>query len=164
VFRTKRLLADLVVASFVPFLGIWLYEIGNWFALGIQGYDVSLSTAGWIPLGVSAVTSGMASPLTKGIQVVAAVGALMILRTLLSRSRLMIAEALVLSTMGIFLASVYWEMLSLLTFIPMAIHVGVFLFGTCGSILILLEHSELGKPPTLRNSRRERGSFQRVPY
>jgi hypothetical protein len=127
-------------------MSIWLYEIANWLVLAAQGYAVSLSTVGWIPLGVSAVTSAGLSPVTKLFQMTVAIGLLLPLRALLSTKRLILAEALTLSSVGIFLASGYWEMLSLLTAIPMTLHVGLFITGASAMAFVLLRQSNLGRP------------------
>jgi hypothetical protein len=58
VSRSRSLTVDLVAAALVPFLSIWLYEACNWVVLAVQGYSVSVSTVGWLPLGVAGVSSG----------------------------------------------------------------------------------------------------------
>jgi hypothetical protein len=164
VSRYRRLVADLIVSAFVPFLAIWLYEMTNWMVLALQGYGVSLSMAGWIPLGVSAVTSSGPSLLTKVAQLAVAIGLLLPLKKLFSSARLPLAEALIVSSVGIYLASTYWEMLSLLAVLPLAIHVGIFIAGTGTSVLVLLHHSQVGRPHPVRGTLLAASGHQPVPH
>jgi hypothetical protein len=133
-------------------------------ALTLQGYGVSLSMAGWIPLGVSAVTSTGPSPLTKVVQLAVAIGLLLPLKKLFSSARLPLAEALIVSSAGICLASTYWEMLSLLTVLPIAFHIGVFIAGTGASVLVLLHGSQIGRPRPVRNTLLAASGRQPVPH
>jgi hypothetical protein len=142
VSRSKQLASDLAVSALVPFLALWIYEISNLVVLVTQGARVSLSVAGWIPLGVSGVSQGGLSPLTKVLQVVMATGLLLPLGTLFSREKLLIARTIVVSSVGVYLASGYWEILSLLTVVPMAVHTLVFVGGTSALSIILLTGSE----------------------
>jgi hypothetical protein len=135
--RFKTLFVDLAVSASLPLLAVWLYEVSNYIVLAAQGNSVSLSTSGWIPLGVSDVSLGGISPFTKAAQVVVAVGLLLPLGTLMSRARLFLARTMVVSFLAVYLASTYWEMLSLLTFLPMAAHAGFFIAGA-GAISIVL--------------------------
>lgn len=105
--------------------------------MAAQGASVSLSMAGWIPLGVAGVSQGALSPFTKIIQVAMATCLILPLGAMFSKKGLIIAESVVLSTVGIYLASSYWEMLSLLTVVPMALHTGIFIAGTCTLALVL---------------------------
>jgi hypothetical protein len=152
VSRSRSMPVDLIAAALVPFLTIWLYEIANWVVLAVQGARVSLSTVGWLPLGVAGVTSGGLSPLTKVFQIALAVGLLLPLWKLFSKARLWIADAFIISSVGIFLASAYWEMLSILTVLPMAIHTGIFIVGASATVFVLLHSSQVGRPRHVRNA------------
>jgi hypothetical protein len=99
--RTRLLSVDLVVSVLVPFLAVWVYEISNLIVMAAQGASVSLSMAGWIPLGVVGVSQGGLSPLTKVLQVVVATSVLVPVWALFSRTRLLVAETFLLSTVGI---------------------------------------------------------------
>ena len=129
VHRLKRVVIDLAASAAVPFLGIWAYEIANWIAMAAQGYPASLTVSGWLPLGVSAVSSGGISPLTKVIQVILAVAFLVPLGAVFGRARLPISRTLVVSMAGVFIASSYWEALSVADALPMAVHTAVFITG-----------------------------------
>ena len=126
----------------VPFLGLWVYELSNWIVLAPQGLSVTFSMAGWLPVGVAAVSSGGVSLLSKGLQVVIATSLLLPLCVLLSKKKLVTAKTLAVSTLGIYLASAYWEMLSALDTIPMAYHTFVFATGVSVASLAMLTITE----------------------
>ena len=109
---SKRLALDLAAATAVPFLSIWAYEGANWIAMSIQGYPVSLTVSGGLPLGVAAVTSGGISILTKGLQVALAISLLVPFGLMFGKMKLFVSRTLVVSMAGVFIASSYWEMLS----------------------------------------------------
>jgi hypothetical protein len=152
VYRSKLLPVDLTVSVLVPFLALWVYEIANLIALAAQGDGVSLSVAGLIPLGVAGVSQGALSPLTKILQVAMATSLILPLGAMFSKKGLIIAETVVLSTVGVYLASSYWEMLSLLTVVPMTLHTGIFIAGTCTLALVLAR--ELDRPHHFRHPAR----------
>jgi len=145
--RAKSLSADLVASAAVPFVAVWVYEIANWLVLAAQGYVVSFSVTAGLPVGVAVVSAQGVSPLTKVFQVAISVGLLSPLAALFSRKGLFVAEAIVISTLGAYVASSYWELLSVLTVIPVAVHVLVFLAGT-GILAAALLHA-LGQPRSL---------------
>jgi hypothetical protein len=128
--RSRRLPVDLVASALVPLLGVWTYEFSNLIVLAAQGVSVSFSMAGWIPLGVAGVSQNGLSPLTKVLQIALATGLLVPIWALFSKARLLAAETFLLSAVAIYLASAYWEMLSLLTIIPFAAHESLFVVGT----------------------------------
>jgi hypothetical protein len=129
---------DLAVAAVVPLLTVWLYEFSNLAVLAAEGEQVSMTVEGWIPLGVAGVSVNALSPLTKLAQVLLATGLLIPLTVLVSRARLALARALILAMAGAFLASTYWELLSQLSMIPMAVHVSVYLAATATVSFALL--------------------------
>jgi hypothetical protein len=139
VLRSKKIAADLVVTALVPLVAVWLYELSNMAVLSAQGASVSLTVAGWVPVGVAGVSSAAPSPLTKMAQILLSTGSLLPLTVLFSKAKLFLARAFLLSTAGAFLASTYWELLSLLTVVPMAVHLGIFLVATASISFALLK-------------------------
>lgn len=123
---SKRLAADLAASAALPFLAIWLYEGANWLAVEGQGYPVTLTVSGWLPLGVSVVSSGGISPLTKALQVVLAVSFLVPFGLLFGKAGLSVSKTLLVSMAGVFIASGYWEMLSAANTIPATVHTIIF--------------------------------------
>ena len=126
---SRRLAADLAASAAVPFLAIWVYEVANWIAMACQGYPATLTVSGWLPIGVSAVSSAGVSPWTKALQVVLAISFLVPLGSLFGRARLSVSKALVVSTAGVFIASSYWEMLSAANPVPATLHTVMFAAG-----------------------------------
>jgi len=126
VSRSKRVAVDLVVSAAVPFIAIWLYEWANWIAMAGQGYSATLTVSGWLPSGVAAVSTGGISPLTKSFQVVLAISFLVPFGALFGRAKLFVSKTLVISMAGVFVASSYWELLSVVNTVPMAVHTTIF--------------------------------------
>lgn len=155
---TRPLAIDVTVSTSVPFLAVWLYEISNVIVLTAQGFSVSLSTDGLLPLGVAGVSSGEPSPFTKGLQIGFAIVMLLPAWFAFSKKRLIISESFVLSTVGVYLASAYWEMLSLVSAFPMMVHVGLFIAGT--SAIALALHRGMSRDLQLRHGSSTPGSSQ----
>ena len=127
----------MAVSASLPLIALWLYEGSNWIAVAAQGNGVSLSMSGWFPLGVSSASPGGLSPLTKALQVLMSTGLLLGAGAIISRARLFFAGSLVVAFVAVYIASAYWEMLSLLASLPLALHEGIFFAGT-GVISIAL--------------------------
>jgi len=147
------------MAASVPFLAVWLYEGCNAAVLVMQGCSVSLSMAGWLPAGVSGVSSATLSPLTKILQMALSTGLLLPLWAFLSRKRFVVAEAAVISTLAIYLASGYWEMLSTLPGVSLGLHTAIFMAGAGAVSIFLLR--ELGWASRLESrspAMRDRGA------
>lgn len=145
--RSKLLAVDLLVSVGVPFLGLWLYELSNWVVLALQGYAVTFSMAGWLPVGVAAVTSGGVSLVTKAVQVVIASSLILPLCVVFAKKKLMAAKTLAVSTVGVYIASAYWEILSAPGALPMPLHTFVFAAGVSAMSLAMLTMAE--RPPRL---------------
>jgi hypothetical protein len=139
-------MVDLAVSASIPILGVWLYELSNLVVLASQGCSVSLSMLGWIPLGVAGVSTGSLSPVSKLAQVTLASVPLAVFGKLLSKVDLRMAEAFSISFVGVYFASMYWEMLSLLTTLPMVVHAGVFVTGTGCLLAFLLRMVKFDRP------------------
>ena len=143
--RPSRLLfGDIAASATALYVSVWLYEISNVAALSAQGAAVSLTVVGGIPVGVAGVSVGAFSPFTKALQMLIAVGPLLLLARLLSRRRLPLAEAFVISSICVYVTSACWEMLSVFSSMPAFVHVGVFVIGT-GALTALTLH-KLGGP------------------
>ena len=135
--RNKRLAIDLALTASMPILAIWIYEASNLAVLALQGARVTLAMSGWIPMGVAGVSQGAISPLTKPAQVLIAVSLLVPLAMCLSRTRLVVARAFLVSIAGVFVASAYWEWLSQLAYVSQSVHLAVFL-ATSGAVSFVL--------------------------
>jgi hypothetical protein len=129
---------DILLSMTVVYFSVWLYEIGNWISLAIMGANPSLAWSGILPVGVVAFSTHSGSLLdAKLIQVGMSVGTIFIL-WVLTNGRFPITSVTLAGSMGIYLASIYWEMLSLTSFVPMYFHemtYAVLCFGATFSLL-----------------------------
>lgn len=67
------------------------------------------------------------------------IGLLVPLRSLFSRFDLRLAVTVTTSMAGVYLASAYWELLSLLNYVSPEVHMTVFVAGTAVTALCLLK-------------------------
>lgn len=134
----KLVAADIAVSALVPILTVWVYEVSNLAVLAAQGVQATLNVGGFLPLGVAGVVQSGLSPLTKVAQVVLATAFILPFGLAFSRYRLQTAKTLVIASVGVFVASTYWEMLSLLSSVPMEVHTVIFIGGTCAITMLLL--------------------------
>jgi hypothetical protein len=123
----SRKIVDFCVGSAMVYLAIWVYELGNFIVLSSVATQASISFLGILPIGVSAVTSDQQLlPLAKPLQVLVCSGIMyMMLRAIRSRS-LPFSTLLATATLSIYLASAYWEVLSLVGPISYWIHLVIF--------------------------------------
>jgi hypothetical protein len=156
--RFRTLFVDLGVSALVPLLALWGYELSNLIVMAAQGASVSFSLAGWIPLGVAGVSQNGMSPFTKVFQIALATGLLVPFWVVFSKARFSAAQIFLISMVGIYVASAYWEMLSLLTVIPMLAHETLFVAGTGAITLALLK--KFASPAAFRQQSQPLGSRQ----
>ena len=105
------------------FVAFWIYEIANWFSLALAGANPTLTWSGILPVGVIAVAPHSGGFLdAKLFQVGICVGTMLSLWTLANRFRLKLTRVTIAGLTGIFIASLYWEMLSVAAFVPMYVH------------------------------------------
>jgi hypothetical protein len=123
----SRKILDVCIGSALVYFAIWIYELGNFIVLSSVATQASISFVGILPIGVSAVTSDQQLlPFAKPLQVVICSGIMfMILRAIRSKS-LPISTTLATATLSIYLASSYWEVLSLVGPTSYFIHLGIF--------------------------------------
>jgi hypothetical protein len=137
-FQNWRRTLDILASALVIFLSVWVYEISNAIVLAAQGFSISFNVAGPVPLGVAGSSWVTLSPWTKLLQIAIAIGLLLPIGVVFTKKRLHFAVALLISTIAIYAASAYWEMLSSLTVIPLAIHTGIYVAVTGTLTLALL--------------------------
>jgi hypothetical protein len=122
------ILADFTGAASIVYLSVWLYELANWLSLTMVGVNPTLVMAGLLPGGVMWVTSNSSAlSLAKPLQTVILIGATGIIFACLRRRQLPATRFVLLCTASIYSASVYWELLSMLSFIPLILHEAAFL-------------------------------------
>lgn len=126
-----RVFVDVAASISALYLSVWLYEIGNWVSLTAAGTKASLAWGGVLPVGVFAVTQGGTDLLgAKLLQVGICVGVALAALFLLRRRGLRMATVTLGGLTGIYVSSIYWEVLSLTAFIPVALHETVYV-GMC---------------------------------
>jgi hypothetical protein len=143
----RRFALDLTVATAVPFLSVWLYEISNLIVLAAEGCTVSITVAGLLPVGVAGVSVGVISPATKILQVAVSLGLILPSAVVFTRKRLFLSRASVALSASVFLASAYWELLSSLSVLSMVAHTDIFIAGTAILSLVFLWGVARPKPP-----------------
>ena len=122
---SRRVLLDLALAALVLYASFWVYEFGNLSSLALSGARVSLDVSGFLPLGTIATSAdhaGLPPILVKTIQVALSVSPMLLIANLARRGRLVILEGAAICVVSLFVASLYWESLSLLSRISMTEH------------------------------------------
>jgi len=127
--RGSRRLVDVCVGAAVLYLAVWIYEISNLVVLSAVGTQASMAFIGILPVGVSAVNpDSQMLAVAKPLQVLMC-GAIMLGLLYSIRSKgLPISTMLASATLSIYLASSYWEMLSLVGSSSYLIHLSGFTF------------------------------------
>ncbi len=118
---------NVVAAAAILYFASWIYELANLGVLYCFSGDASLVLAGPIPVGVTAVSDGAQSfPLAKPLQILISSAAMFALYGGVRTLRIPAAQTVALTMLSIFLASGYWEMLSLVGWFPYPVHVAIF--------------------------------------
>jgi len=123
----SRKAVDVCIAAAMVYFAVWIYEISNLIVLSAIGSQASISFVGILPVGVSAVNpDSQLLAIAKPVQVLVC-GAIMfgLLYSIRSKT-LPISTMLASATLSIYLASSYWEMLSLVGSSSYLIHLSGF--------------------------------------
>jgi hypothetical protein len=143
-----RVLFDVAGAASVAYLSVWLYEFANWVSLSLVGVNATLVMVGVLPGGVLGVSTGSSVlALAKPVQVFLTLGVAGLCLAALRGRQLPATKFVLFCTASVSLASIYWELLSLLSFIPVAVHEGAFLglsFCTLGALLLMRTRFQRG--------------------
>lgn len=133
---TKRLLADVSLCAFLLYAGFWVYEGLNYALLSILGSQASLILSGALPVGVSAsVPDSGAFVLAKPAQVaLSALAMFAVFRAVRGRG-LPGASTVSLTMVSVYIASVYWELLSAVGPLSYEAHMAIFTALAIGSQL-----------------------------
>lgn len=123
----RRLVLDIPVAIFMLYAGVCIYELGNYIALSAVGSQASLVFSGVLPIGVSASISNsgllvLAKPAQIGLSTLAMVGLFFLVRS----KGLRASSYVGLTTISIYLASAYWELLPTLGGFSYETHLAIF--------------------------------------
>ncbi len=155
--HTVSLCGDAIAAAAFMSGAIFLYEFGNYLAFLIAGYGVTVSFVGLWPMGVSVVPGGaVAAPWVKLLQVAFCITIVAASERAIRRFSLTLTKLAMVATLGMFVASLQWELLSQIALVGGAGHAALFVaiaLITSGS-LVGLFRDELGlADPNLRPRR-----------
>jgi len=119
---------DAAASLLALYLSIWLYEVGNWVSLSAEGAKVTFLLSGVLPVGVMGVgAGGTGFPLAKLAQVALCSTATLLAAWVARSKGFRLAGATLLGITGMNIASVYWEMLWMMSFIPVAFNEAIYL-------------------------------------
>jgi len=123
----SRSAADVGLAAASVYFAVWIYELSNLAVLSAVGSQPSMAFVGILPVGVSAINpDSQLLWVAKPLQVLVC-GAVMLSFLYLIRSKgLPISTMLASATLSVYLASSYWEVLSLLGPSSYLTHVSTF--------------------------------------
>ena len=123
----SRRAADVCVAAALVYFAVWIYELSNLAVLSAVGSQASMGFLGVLPVGVSSVNPDtQLLMIAKPIQVLIC-GAVMFGLLYAVRSKgLAVSTMLASATLSVYLASSYWEMLSLVGSSSYLMHLGGF--------------------------------------
>jgi hypothetical protein len=123
----SRRVVDACIGAAIVYFAVWIYEICNLVVLSAVGSQVTMGFLGIFPVGVSAVNPDpRLLAIAKPLQVVLC-GATMFGMLYLVRSKgLPTSTMLASATLSIYLASSYWEVLSMVGSSSYLMHLGGF--------------------------------------
>jgi hypothetical protein len=123
----SRRAADACVAAALVYFAVWIYELSNLAVLSAVGSQASLAFVGILPVGVSAVNpDAQLLAVAKPIQVLICGGAMFGLLYAIRSRGLPVSAMLASATLSVYLASSYWEMLSLVGSTSYLVHLSGF--------------------------------------
>jgi len=119
--RRLKHVVDLAFAVVLLYVSYWVYELSNFIAYSLAGLSPTISVAGFLPAGISAVV-GQGTLLVKIFQVFIActvpIAVLLVARV----ARLPAVALASITILSIFIASFYWEFLSSAKDAPLDLH------------------------------------------
>ena len=131
---SRRRLLDISLAAALLYSAVWIYELGNYAALSIFGAQASLVFSGILPIGVSAsVPDAGLLILAKPGQIALSTGAMLGVFFAVKSMKLRLASNVAVTTVSIFLASAYWELLSSVAPISYEAHLAIFAMLAIGA-------------------------------
>ncbi len=122
---SRHALVDVVLSVVSLYGSFWIYELGNYTSLALSGSSASLTIMGVLPVGTVAFSTSnywMPTLLAKAFQI-ALTAALMLLVARMARSMdLVLLEGAAICVLSIFVASAYWESLTLVSKLSLGAH------------------------------------------
>jgi hypothetical protein len=124
---SRRQLLDVSAGVALLYGAVWIYELGNYAALSVVGSQAALVFSGILPIGVSAsVPDANLLIFAKPAQIALSTLAMLGLFLLVRRTQLRFSSNVAVTTISIYLASAYWELLSSLGSISYEAHLVIF--------------------------------------
>jgi hypothetical protein len=118
---------DATISLAVLYLSVLLYEVGNLISLSAMGFHASIIWSGIFPVGVMGDSPfGDGSSVAKLLQVGICVSATLTASKAVRRKGLPLTSVALAGVTGMYIASLYWEVLSLTSFVPMALHEAIY--------------------------------------
>ena len=109
------------------YFAVWIYELSNMAVLSAVGTQATMAFVGILPVGVSAVNPDLhLLTVAKPIQVLICGAAIFALLYSIRSTGLPISTTMASATLSVYLASSYWEMLSLVGSSSYLLHAGGF--------------------------------------
>jgi len=122
-----RRAADVGIAAALVYLAVWIYELSNLAVLSAVGSQASMAFLGILPVGVSAVNpDAQLLTIAKPLQVLLCGGVMFGLLQSVRSGGLPVSAMMASATLSVYLASSYWEMLSLMGSSSYLLHVAGF--------------------------------------
>jgi len=122
-----RKAADVCIAAAMVYAAVWIYELSNLAVLSTVGSQASIAFVGILPVGVSAVNANaQLLTIAKPLQVLLCGAVMFGLLYSVRLKGLPISTMIASATLSIYLASSYWEMLSLVGSSSYLVHIGGF--------------------------------------
>src|SRR2546428_6102737 len=109
--RRLKHVVDLAFAVVLLYVSYWVYEISNFIAYSLAGLSPTISVAGLLPAGISAVV-GQGTLLVKILQVLIACTVPIAVLLAARVARLPAVAGASITILSIFIATFYWEVLS----------------------------------------------------
>jgi hypothetical protein len=123
----KRAL-DFACAGLILYSSLWIYELSNYVAYLMAGLGPSLILNGPFPSGVASVVGGGQDiVLLKPVQTIISCAGVGILYVIARKSGATTSAASAITSMSVFAASLYWELLPVVGFLSYYLHFAIFM-------------------------------------
>lgn len=131
----RRTLLDISLSLALLYFSVWIYELCNYAAFYVVGASASLYFDGVLPVGVASISgAGAELLLVKPIQVALCCAAGGSIYYVARRARATASSLVAAALLSLFCASFYWEALSLVGPLPLALHEVTFSLLSLGGL------------------------------
>jgi len=124
---SRKQLLDVSTSVALLYAAVWVYELANFASLSLLGSQASLVFSGVLPIGVSAsVPNTNLLIFAKPAQIAFSTLAMLVLLSLVRSWGLRLSSSVSVTTISIYVASAYWELLSSVGSISYGAHLAIF--------------------------------------